>query len=218
MTFEAFFFDIDGTLVDSNEFHVTAWERAFQERLHPVDRAAIRRQIGKGADMLLPALAPDLSASDRKAIAELHGRIFQTGYLPQVRAFPHARDLIAALHDRGKKVLLASSAEQAEVSHYVELLGVQQFIVGTTTGDDVKQTKPAGDIFLSALAKVTPIAAAGVIAIGDTPYDAAAARKAGIGAIGVRSGGFSDASLREAGVSAIYDGVADLLQHIDNLC
>ena len=65
MTIKAVVFDIDGTLVDSNEFHVSAWERAFQESLFPVDRAAIRRQIGKGADMLLPALAPELPEGDR---------------------------------------------------------------------------------------------------------------------------------------------------------
>ena len=96
MTIKAVFFDIDGTLVDSNEFHVSAWERAFQELLLPVDRADIRAQIGKGADMLLPALAPQLSESDRDAVADRHGQIFLSVYLPQVRPFPHARDLIAA--------------------------------------------------------------------------------------------------------------------------
>jgi membrane protein len=215
MTIKAVFFDIDGTLVDSNEFHVSAWERAFQERLHPVDRAAIRRQIGKGADMLLPALAPELKESDRQAIADLHGRIFQTGYLPQIQPFPHARDLIAALHGRGLKIVLASSAAQNEVDHYVELLDVGGLISGTTSGDDVERTKPAGDIFRAALAKVAPIAASEVIAIGDTPYDAISARKARIAAIGVRSGGFSDASLQEAGAIAIYGSVGDLLQRID---
>jgi phosphoglycolate phosphatase-like HAD superfamily hydrolase len=216
MTVKAVFFDIDGTLVDSNEFHVSAWERAFQEQLHPVERAAIRRQIGKGADMLLPTLAPELNEGERKAIATLHDRIFQTGYLPQVQAFAHARDLIAALHDRGLKVLLASSAKQAEVDHYVELLDVQALISGTTSGDEVEKTKPAGDIFLSALAKVAPIVAAEVIAIGDTPYDATAARKARIETIAVRSGGFPDSVLRDAGASAIYDSVGDLLEYIED--
>jgi phosphoglycolate phosphatase-like HAD superfamily hydrolase len=215
MTIKAVFFDIDGTLVDSNEFHVSAWERAFQEQLHPVDRATIRRQIGKGADMLLPAVAPELNESARKAITALHGRIFQTGYLPQVQAFAHARDLIAALHARGMKVLLASSAKQEEVDHYVDLLGVRALISGTTSGDDVEKTKPAGDIFLNALAKVAPISASEVIAIGDTPYDAAAARKARIETIAVRSGGFPDSSLSDAGASAIYDSVGEILEHIE---
>jgi phosphoglycolate phosphatase-like HAD superfamily hydrolase len=214
MTVKAVFFDIDGTLVDSNEFHVSAWERAFQEALFPVDRAAIRRQIGKGADMLLPALAAELSESDRKAIAERHGRIFQTGYLSQVQAFPHARDLIAALHSEGVQVLLASSARQTEVDYYVDLLHVRGLISGTTSGDDVEKTKPAGDIFLNALSKVAPVAAAEVIAIGDTPYDAAAARKVGIKTLAVRSGGFPDASLTEAGAIEIYSSVGDLFQHL----
>jgi HAD superfamily hydrolase (TIGR01509 family) len=214
MTIGAVFFDIDGTLVDSNEFHVSAWERAFQESLFPVDRAAIRRQIGKGADMLLPALAPELPESDRKRIADRHGEIFKTGYLSQVQAFPQARDLIAELHAKGLKVLLASSAKQTEVDHYVDLLDVRGFIFGTTSGDDVTRTKPAGDIFLSALSKVTPLVASEVVAIGDTPYDAAAARKAGIKTVAVRSGGFPDSSLTDAGAIAIYDSVSDLLKHL----
>ena len=214
MAIRAVFFDIDGTLVDSNEFHVSAWERAFQESLFPVDRAAIRRQIGKGADMLLPALAPELTESDRKAIADRHGKIFQTGYLSQVQPFPHARDLIAALHARGLKVLLASSAKQTEVDHYVDLLDVRGLISGTTSGDDVERTKPAGDIFLSALSKVAPIVASEVVAIGDTPYDVAAARKAWIRTIAVKSGGFPESSLVDAGAVAIYDSVGDLFKRL----
>lgn len=215
MIIKAVFFDIDGTLVDSNEFHVLAWERAFQESLSPVDRAAIRRQIGKGADMLLPALAPELSEKDRKAIADRHGKIFQSGYLSQVQPFPHARELIAALHARGLRVLLASSAKQTEVDHYVDRLDARALISGTTSGDDVEKTKPAGDIFLSALSKITPIAAAEVVAIGDTPYDVTAARKAGIRTIAVKSGGFPESSLVEAGAIAIYDSVGDLLKRLN---
>jgi membrane protein len=137
--------------------------------------------------------------------------------LPQVQAFPQARDLIAALHARGSKVLLASSAKQAEIDHYVELLDVRELISGTTSGDDVEKTKPAADIFVSALAKIAPITASEVVAIGDTPYDATGAGKAGIATIAVRSGGFPDASLRDAGASAIYDSVGELLEHIEEL-
>jgi phosphoglycolate phosphatase-like HAD superfamily hydrolase len=215
MAIRAVFFDIDGTLVDSNEFHVSAWERAFQESLFPVERAAIRRQIGKGADMLLPALAPELPEGDRKAIAARHGKIFQTGYLSQVQPFPHARDLIATLHARGLEVLLASSAKQTEVDHYVELLDARGLISGTTSGDDVEKTKPAGDIFLSALSKVAPIVASEVVAIGDTPYDVTAARKARIRTIAVKSGGFPESSLVDAGAVAIYDSVGDLFKRLN---
>jgi beta-phosphoglucomutase-like phosphatase (HAD superfamily) len=145
MSIEAVLFDIDGTLVDSSEFHVSAWARAFQELLFPVDLSALRRQIGKRTDMLLLALA--LPESDRKAIADRHGRIFQTAYLSQVQAFPRGRDLIGALHAQGLKVLLASFAKQSEIDHYVDLLDVRDLISGTTSGDDVAKTKPAGDTF-----------------------------------------------------------------------
>jgi membrane protein len=84
--------------------------------------------------MLLPALAPELSEKDRKAIADRHGKIFQSGYLFQVQPFPHARELIAALHARGLKVLLASSAKQTEVDHYVGLLDAPGLFLGRRRG------------------------------------------------------------------------------------
>ena len=77
MPLKAVFFDIDGTLVDSNEFHVMAWDEAFRDHGHPVPQDQIRVQIGKGADQLIPTLLPDLNEKTRKAIADRHGEIFR---------------------------------------------------------------------------------------------------------------------------------------------
>src|SRR5882757_7782808 len=150
MVLKAVFLDIDGTLVNSNEFHVIAWAQAFRESGHSVARAAIRKQIGKGSDMLIPALLPYLDQKARKEIADRHGEIFQSQFLPQVKAFPQAAALIAKLHADRKQVLLASSAKDTEVEHYVRLLDVQRFLTATTSADDVANSKPAGDIFASA--------------------------------------------------------------------
>jgi len=91
---------------------------------------------------------------------------------------------------------------------------VRGIISATTSGDDVDRTKPAGDIFLSALSKVAPIVASEVVAIGDTPYDVAAARKARIKTIAVKSGGFPESSLADAGAVAVYDSVGDLFRRL----
>ena len=113
------------------------------------------------------------------------------------------------------KVLLASSAKKAEVEHYVKLLGVESILDGTTSADDVEQSKPAGDIFAAALKKVAPITAAETVVIGDTPYDVIAARKCGIRAIGLLSGGFSAEELTDAGAIAVFDSVSELLSSWD---
>jgi beta-phosphoglucomutase-like phosphatase (HAD superfamily) len=125
--------------------------------------------------MLIPALLPYLDQKARKGIADRHGELFQSQFLPQVKAFHQAAALIAKLHADRTQVLLAPSAKDAEVEHYVRLLDVQRALTAATSADDVANSKPAGDIFASALRKVTPIQAEEAIAIGDTPYDVLAA-------------------------------------------
>jgi phosphoglycolate phosphatase-like HAD superfamily hydrolase len=215
ITLKAVFFDIDGTLVDSNEFHVTAWEKAFRDCEHPVPVAAIRGQIGKGADMLIPALLPESDDTTRASIAQRHDEIFKSRYLEQVQAFPGATELIATMYRDGIKVLLASSAKADEVEHYVKLLRAKQFLTATTSSDDVHQSKPAADIFASALKKVAPIDAQEAIAVGDTPYDVTSAGKCRIRTVAVLSGGFPEAELQRAGAIAIYDTIADLLVNLE---
>jgi phosphoglycolate phosphatase-like HAD superfamily hydrolase len=215
MPIKAIFFDIDGTLVDSNEFHVLAWAEAFRDHGFLVCKADIRGQIGKGADQLIPSLIPDMAEGQQKAIAERHGEIFRPRYLKQVKPFPHATDLVEMVHAKGVKAILASSAEKAEVEHYVELLKIGAMLTGTVSKDDVTSSKPAGDIFAAALAQVFPMAASETLAIGDTPYDVEAALRSDIKTIGLRSGGFSEDRLAEAGAPYIYASVKELFDNFD---
>ncbi len=206
--------DIDGTLVDSNEYHVKAWEEAFRRCGHMVATHAIRQQIGKGADQLIPTLLPNATAEERKAIAEAHDEVFQGRYLDKVQAFVDASEFVARLHDAGVKVVLASSAKRSEVDHYIRLLDIGDCLEASTCADDVSQSKPAGDIFAAALKKVSPVRAGDALVIGDTPYDVIAATKCSVPALGVLSGGFSGSLLRSAGAIAIYSGVSELLETI----
>ena len=99
-----------------------------------------------------------------------------------------------------------------EVDHYVELLGIREFLTDTVTGDDVQNSKPAVDIFACALARVSPLRPSEIVAVGDTPYDVSAAAKCRIDTIAVTSGGFSADELQDAGAVAIYRSVLELLQ------
>jgi len=207
---KAVFSDIDGTLVDSNEFHVVAWDEAFRKRGHIVARPALRAQIGKGGDRLIPSLLPDLDELERKKIGDTHSEIFKARFLNLVRPFPRAAELVRKLHAAGKKVLLVSSSDATEVEHYVRLLKLEKYLSGTVNFDDVAQTKPAGDLFAIALrrAGVKPEDA---LALGDTPYDIEAAAKCAIPTIALRSGGFADARLAAAGPLA-------MITDVDTLC
>jgi len=215
MAINAILFDIDGTLVDSNEQHVLAWDEAFRGVGAEFDRQVIHDQIGKGSDMLVPALLPDADKSVQEALGENQAKVYESKFLEIVSPFPGARDLLVRAHNAGQDVVLATSASKDVLGYYLDLLEVRELVTATTSADDVKHTKPAPDIFAAALKKVAPLEAANVIVVGDTPYDMEAAVKCGIEAIGVRSGKFSDEVLRGAGAIALYDDVAALLADYD---
>lgn len=211
MRTKAILFDIDGTLVDSNDMHVLAWEEAFAGIGETFDRQAIHDQIGKGTDMLVPTLLPDLDEAAQEKLGEAHGAVFKAKFLDRVKPFPRAHDLLARADAGGQKVVLASSASKGELDHYLDLLDARELVAATTSSDDVEKTKPAPDIFATALSKLRGIDADEVIVVGDTPYDVEAARKCGIATVALRSGKFSDETLRDAGAIEIHDDVAALL-------
>ena len=211
----AILFDLDGTLVDTNDLHVEAWDRAFREHGHDFTRAQIHSQIGKGGDNLVPSLLPDATEAEQQAIDERHGEIYKIGLMPTARPFPRASDLLRRTKEEGLKVVLASSAGSEEVDHYVELLG-KDLISFITSKDDVDASKPCPDIFEAALKKggLKPDEA---IVIGDTPYDVIAAKRAGLKCIAVLSGRFAEEELRGAGAMAVHRDAADLVDHWDSL-
>ncbi|MDB5697625.1 MAG: family hydrolase [Alphaproteobacteria bacterium] len=214
----AFLFDVDGTLVDSNDLHAAAWREAF---LHfgidiPFDR--VRSQIGKGGDNLIPALLPpELVARKQKEIEDYRSALFRRDYLPKARPFPGVRPLFELIVGRGARIVLATSAKKAELDHHIELLGCADLIAAATSKDDVEHSKPDPDIVAAALAKVAPIGAAEAMVVGDTPYDAQAAGKLGIATIGFRSGGFPEQQLRAAGVRCLFDGPEDMCRRYEEV-
>jgi HAD superfamily hydrolase (TIGR01509 family) len=211
MQIKAILFDIDGTLVDSNDMHVLAWEEAFAGIGAIFDRQVVHDQIGKGTDMLVPTLLPDLDEAAQEKLGDAHGYIFKAKFLGKAKPFKQAHDLLAHAHGLGQQVVLASSASEAELDHYLDLLEARALVAAATSSDDVERTKPAPDIFATALAKLSGIGAKEALVVGDTPYDIEAAGKCGIAAVALRSGKFPDEVLRAAGAVAIYDDAAALL-------
>ena len=214
----AFFFDIDGTLVDSNELHVDSWDRAFRKFGKQFPREALRAQIGKGSDQYLPEfLTPDEIEHFGKQLDDYKSELFRKEYLPRVRPFPKVRELFQRIRDDHKRIVLASSGKKADTEYYVKLLKINNLIDGYVSGDDADSSKPAPDIFAASLKKLGDISPADAVTVGDTRFDIEAAAKAGLKTIAFLCGGTSGAVLRKVGAIAIYSDPADFLAHYDEL-
>lgn len=208
----AVIFDVDGTLIDSVDLHAAAWVEALGHFGIEVPFAAMRHEIGKGSDQLLPLFVPEERlAREEETISAFRADLFKRNYLPRVEPFPAVPALFRHIREAGQTIALASSGKADEVETYARIAGVTDLVDVTTTADDAERSKPFPDIFAAALAKLAPVPPAECIAVGDTPWDVIAAKRAGLGTIGVLSGGFPESELRDAGAVAIYDGPADLL-------
>lgn len=206
-------FDVDGTLVNSNDAHARAWVRALAEVGINTSFGDVRPLIGMGGDKLLPKLASlDEESYLGQRISRRRGEIFATEFLPELRAFPKARELLVRIRDAGLKLTVASSAKREELRALLDLANVSDLLESTTSSSDAERSKPDPDIVRAALASLD-IEASRAIMIGDTPYDVEAAARLGVRCIAFRCGGRSDADL--AGASAIYDGPAELLAGFD---
>ena len=204
--------DVDGTLVDTNYHHTIAWYRAFRQHEVVLPVWRIHRHIGMGGDQLVTALAgeqvedeqgEDIRAAEKALYAEL---------IDEVEPLAGARALIEDLKRRGHVVVLASSAKQEEVDHYLDLLDARELVDDWTTSADVEATKPEPDLVQAAVDKA---GGGEAVMVGDSVWDCEAAKRAGLATVAVLTGGFSEAELLEAGAVAVYHSIEDLRESLD---
>jgi|SRR5947209_5974601 len=206
--------DIDGTLVDTNYQHALAWYRAFRRHgiILPIWR--VHRHIGMGGDQVVEALTDERTERELgDQIREAEGQLYFE-MIEEVEPMDRSRELIEELRRRGHAVVLASSAKEKEVEHYLDLLDARELADSWTTSADVEATKPEPDLVKAALARVDGEHGDAVM-VGDTPWDVRAAKKAGIDTVAVRTGGFGVDELRESGAIAVFESVADLYSGLD---
>ncbi|MGH3427034.1 MAG: HAD family hydrolase [Mycobacteriales bacterium] len=206
--------DIDGTLVDTNYQHTVAWGRAFADNGIAIPLWRLHRHNGMGGDQLVSAVAgDDVERRLGDAIRASEGGHYRA-LIHEVRPLPGASDLLDGLRRLGYGVVLASSAKQEDLDHYLDLLDARGLVDAWTSEEDVEQTKPEPDLVSAAVAKLAPIT--DFIMIGDATWDAIAAARVNVPTIGLLSGGFGEDELRAAGCRAVYADAADLVGNLED--
>ena len=213
---KAVIFDADGTLIDTVDLHAASWVEALRHFGRETTHEEVRRQIGKGGDQLMPVFLPQEVVERRgEEVEAFRKRLFMRDCIGKARAFPGVPDLFRRVRAAGQRVVLASSAKGDELERYKEIAGIAELVDAATSSDDAERSKPFPDIFLAALDRIAPIGAPDAVVVGDTPYDAEPAGKAGLRTLGVLCGGFPEADLRAAGCVAVYHGPVDLLANYE---
>lgn len=201
-------YDVDGTLLDTNYLHVTAWWDAFRERGHDVACADIHRALGLSSDDLISRVLGEPDPS----VSAAHSR-YVAPYLGRMRPLSGAAELLRATRRLGLTVVLATSAKDDELDLMLDALQARDAVDTVVSSGDVKQAKPDPEIVQKALADsgTDPDRA---VMVGDTVWDVLAAERAGLRCVGLLSGGISEAELRDAGAAETFKDPAALLDRL----
>lgn len=218
MALSGLIFDIDGTLMDTNEHHVEAWRRAFERYGYTVPADRIRIEIGKGGDKLVPSILGDAAdEKDGDKLRERSAEEFQNiAGEKKFKLFEGAEELLAELRRRGLRTAIATSAGTRHLDAMERNTGVKlrELVDETVTSDDADQSKPSPDLLLASCKKLG-LSPAQCAMVGDTIYDAAACRSAGVAMLGVLTGYNTEQTLLGSGARAVWKDVGDLLAHLD---
>jgi HAD superfamily hydrolase (TIGR01509 family) len=212
-------FDLDGTLLDSNPLHVRAWQKAFENHGHNIPTARIALEVGKGGDQLVPSILGPQEKEREEELKDAYAKAFEKLVSREsVGVLPGAIELIAQLRKRGLPLALASSSKGEMLEMFERASGWKfraQFDA-LVTSDDAEASKPAPDVVSAALEKLG-LSPAQCVLVGDTPFDALAARSGGVVCLGVLTSrlGIEEKALREAGARRVWDDCAAILHNLD---
>jgi HAD superfamily hydrolase (TIGR01509 family) len=215
MTIQAFIFDVEGTLVDCVPQTLNAWEETLATHGLTVARQDLQAHSGMNGSDMLKRLVPGIDDTQIKELTKAQGDRYHNEYLSGVRPFPAIRPLFERLKAMGASLALATDCDSKELERYRALLGIDRLLDAIACGDQVKEGKPHPTLIELALRQLNIRQPDQVVMIGDTPYDAEAARAAGVVAWGVLTGGHEMARLKQSGCARLFPTAADIADQLD---
>jgi HAD superfamily hydrolase (TIGR01509 family) len=202
-------FDVEGTLVDAVPMTLRCWQETLMEYGLAVSRSVLQCLSGMDGHDMLARIAPGLSRKAREHIIAAQGDSFKSRYLKRVKPLRGARGLLRQIKLDGREIGVATDCGRSELAHYLRSAGLTKLVDRAACGDDARHGKPHADLLKLALERLRAKPSASLF-IGDTPSDAEAARKSGVAAIGLLTGGFRRCDLKAAGCRAVFEDLATL--------
>jgi HAD superfamily hydrolase (TIGR01549 family) len=216
MLFSGYIFDVEGTLVDCVRQNLLSLQESLANFGATVPYEILQLYSGLDGDETLQLIAPAMSAEERKRVLEAKEKIYDGKYLAMAKPFAGVRHVFEAIAKAGGRIALATDCKGPELKHYRSLLDVDDLISCVACGDDVEHGKPDPRLVQLAVRRLG-VSVEQAIMIGDTPYDAEAARSAGVAAAGLLTGGFAKEALLEAGCSIVADDLPELLTSLESM-
>ncbi|MEH2553680.1 HAD superfamily hydrolase (TIGR01549 family) [Bradyrhizobium algeriense] len=216
MLFSGYIFDVEGTLVDCVRQNLLSLQESLANFGATVPYEILQLYSGLDGDQTLQLIAPAMSAEERKRVLEAKEKVYDGKYLAMAKSFAGVRDVLEAIAKAGGRIALATDCKGPELKHYRSLLDVDDLISCVACGDDVEHGKPDPRLVGLAVRRLG-VSVKQAIMIGDTPYDAEAARSAGVAAAGLLTGGFAKEALLEAGCSIVAGDLPELLMSLESM-
>ena len=212
-----FIFDVEGTLIDCVRQTLICWHDAFASCGYEFSFEKLHHHSGRDPDDMIRILLPKTEAERlAKPLKDAQGGFYRERFLEAVRPFPDVRALFEQVKRSGAVIALATTCSKDELHHYLGVAEISDLVDHCACGEDVSRQKPHPELIELVLDRAK-IPAADAVMIGDTPYDAEAARRANVSAIGLLSGGFTQEELTAAGCGAVHAGTTALLKAFDSL-
>ena len=186
----AVLWDLDGTLLDSEEYHWRSWRETMAGLGRPITREQFLATFGLRNDEILPRW---LGAGAKREVIdhvshdkeELYRKLLREG---GVAPLAGAAEWVRRLQKEGWRQAIASSAPRANVDVVLEVLGMASFFQAVVSAEDVTAGKPDPQVFLTAAARLE-VRPTDCIVVEDSPMGIQAAHRAGMHSIGVSRNG-----------------------------
>jgi beta-phosphoglucomutase len=179
--------DVDGTLIDSREYHWLSWQGALAAEDFAVTREQFQETFGRRNDEILRGYFPSYSPEDITRVGEAKEVVYRRLVRERgIELLPGVRRWLDRLRGEGWLQAVASSAPRKNLEVIISALGLEKYFSAVASAEDVTEGKPDPQVFLAAASKLGVPPAACVV-VEDAPAGTEAARRAGMRAVGVLS-------------------------------